>query len=219
MDDRGAGALRISDRGLEDAGMGADGAGVRGEVEVQPGGGWKTVEIRLPAGGRIERDEPEIGTGQRDPGGVVGVVGVGEQDRPAALAQHQRQLEQGLLPAGHDGDLAVRVELDAVLGAVPAGDRLPERRQAVEGGIAVAVGAGRRLRQRLDDVRGRPRLGVAAAEIDHPRAAGSRRRGDPPEQRREVLLRKAVEPPRAPARLTACLTHRGDRTCPSRHEP
>ena len=49
------------------------------------------------------------------------------------------------------------------------------------------------LRQRADDMLGRPDLGIAAAEIDQRLAAFRRRRGDPGQQRREVLLRKTMQ--------------------------
>jgi hypothetical protein len=43
-------------------------------------------------------------------------------------------------------------------------------------------------------VRGRPKLGVAAAEVDERRTGLRCRRGDAAEQRDEVLLRKPPEP-------------------------
>ncbi len=84
--------------------------------------------------------------------------------------------------------------------AVAAGDRLAELGQAAERRVAVAVGPRGALRERLDDVRRRPDLRVAAPEIDDGRAAVGRRGGDAGEQRAEVLLGQPVEAswPRAP---------------------
>ena len=49
------------------------------------------------------------------------------------------------------------------------------------------------LRQRPDDMLGRADLGIAAAEIDQRLAALNRGRGDPRQQRGEVLLRKTMQ--------------------------
>ncbi len=62
--------------------------------------------------------EAELGAGERDPRGVVGVVGIGEQDPVAALGQRECELDDRRLRARDDGHLAVGIELDAVVRAV-----------------------------------------------------------------------------------------------------
>jgi hypothetical protein len=57
----------------------------------------------------------------------------------------------------------------------------------------VDVRPARRLDERVDDVRRRPHLGVAATQIDERRTAFRRRRGDALEQRDEVLPGKSFE--------------------------
>ena len=190
----------VLDRSLEEAGRGADGARVRREVQKEGRGGRSAREVGLPAGRRVERHEPELGAGERDPGRVVGVVRIGEQDPVAALGEREGELDDRRLRPRDDRDLAVGVELDAVVVAVAAGDRLAELGQAAERRVAVDVRPRGGLRERLDDVRGRADLRVAAAEVDDRRPAVGRRGGDAAEQRAEVLLGQPVEAawPRAP---------------------
>jgi hypothetical protein len=57
----------------------------------------------------------------------------------------------------------------------------------------VDVGAGCALCQCLDDVRGRPHLGIAAAEIDERRPIRCGCGGDTTEKRDEVLLRQPIQ--------------------------
>src|SRR5205807_8940229 len=97
--------------------------------------------------------------------------------------------DRGLRP-GHDRDLALGVELDAVDVAVAAGDRLAQAWEAAEGRVAVHVRPGSRPLQRLDDVRRRADLRIAAAEVDHVDAG----LGHAAQERGEVLRRQALEP-------------------------
>src|SRR5207247_4166520 len=59
--------------------------------------------------------------------------------------------------------------------------------------VAVQVGAAGGRGERLDDVRRRREVRVAATEVGERLAVERGRRGDPREQRREVLLRQPVE--------------------------
>ena len=60
-------------------------------------------------------------------------------------------------------------------------------------------GVARAALERLDDVRGRADVGVAAPEVDEGLAVLGRSLGDAPEQPSEVLLREALEAGRARA--------------------
>ena len=94
--------------------------------------------------------------------------------------------------------------VDAVDVAVARGDRLACSREPADRRVAVDVGPPRRVDERLDDVRGRAELGVAAAEVDErwTSLGGSSR--DAAEQRDEVLRWEPLEPG-GPG------THSGDR--------
>ena len=171
----------------EDAFRRDDGAGVRGVVQVE-----RTSRCaRELRPGRRER--PSVASASATRGEVVRVAGVGEQDGVAALREHEAELDERGLRARHDGDLARGVELHAVDVAVARGDRLLQLRHARGTGVPVrAVVRGRAL-SRLDHVRGRPDLGVAAAEVDERLAVLRRLRRDAREQRGEVLLRQSLE--------------------------
>jgi hypothetical protein len=69
----------------------------------------------------------------------------------------------------------------------------PQRGHSRERRIAVDVVPLGALRQGSNDVLRGPDLRVAAAEIDQGLAAVSRRRGNPGQQRGEVLLRKTMQ--------------------------
>ena len=213
VDDRRAGAVRVGHGRFEDARRGADGARVRGEVEEERGRGRRLGEVGLPARRRIERDGRQLGPGESDPGGVVGVVGVRQQDRVAALGEGERQLDDRRLRAGHDRDLALGVELDAVDGPVAARDRRAERRQPAERRVAVPCLVRRRVLERLDDVGRGSDLGVPTTEVDERRPTVGRRSRHPGKQRREVLLGQPVEA-LGPAAWTGQVSHGRDRTRP-----
>ena len=174
---------RPLDRLVEDAVGGRRRGRVRREVEVHP------VAGHVEAGERGDR-----GAGERDRREVVGIAGIGQDDRAAALDRAQRELHQACLRPGQDRDLAGRIELHAVDVGVAGGDCLLERREAGKRGVPVHVGAGGRLGERLDDVRRRPDLGVASSKVDERLAVCCRRRRNPCEQRSEVLLRQPLNP-------------------------
>ena len=204
MDDRGARPVGVLDGGLEGAGGRADRARVRRVVEKQGGCRRGPVEVGLPAVFRIEPDEAGARPRERDPRGVVRVVGIGQQDRVAPLGQGQGELDDRGLRPGDDRHLALGVELDAVDRAVSPRDRLAQLREAAEGRVAVRVGPGRGRRERLDDVRGRPDLRVPAPEVDDRRAAVPFRLRDSLEQRTEVLLGQPLEAVRFDGRGRSC---------------
>ena len=95
---------------------------------------------------------------------------------------------------GSSCDLALGIELDAVHVAVAPGDRLARSREPADRRVAVDVGPAGRVDERLDDVRGRAELGVAAAEVDERRTSLGGRSRDAAEQRDEVLLGEPLEP-------------------------
>jgi hypothetical protein len=145
---------------------------------------------------RLDRERSAFGGREGDRGGVVGVAGIGQDDRAPALGRGERDLRERRLRPRHDRHLAARVELDAVDVRVARGDRLLQLGQARERRVAVDVGPRRRLRERLDDVRGRADLRVAAPEVDERLALGGRGLGDAREELGEVLLGKPLDPPR-----------------------
>ena len=139
------------------------------------------------------RERPERRVGERDRGEVVRVARVGEEDRVAALREHEAELDERRLRAGYDRDLALGVELDAVDVAVARGDRVLQLRHPAELGVAVrALVRGRALR-RLDHVCRRTDFRVPAAEVDERLAVLRRLRGDAREERGEVLLRQPLD--------------------------
>ena len=192
VDDRRSGLVRELDRLGEHTGWGRDGGGVRGVVEVD--GGDVVPRRTGPVGAAVrgERQRDPLGAGQRDGGVVVGIAGIRQQDPVAALREHERELDERRRRPRQERDLALRIELDAVDGRVALRDRAPGRLQPREGRIAVDGGGrlARRLDERLDDVRRRRHVGVAAADVDHVRPG----RGHAREQRGEVLLRQPLDP-------------------------
>ena len=60
-------------------------ARVRGVVQERAGRSRSGIQIRRPAAERIERHQAELGSGKRDPRGIVGVVRIREQDRVPAF--------------------------------------------------------------------------------------------------------------------------------------
>ena len=105
----------------------------------------------------------------------------GSPDTPGRAARARRRARRSPArtrsdPSSSPGALRPRrrVDLDAVDVAVSRGDRLLQRRQAGERRIAVRIVACRRLRERVDHVRGRRHVRIAAAEVDQ-RVAALRR--------------------------------------------
>ena len=109
------------------------------------------VEVGLPAGGGVERQRHPARTRQGDGGQVVRVAGVGQGDRLARVRAGQHgEHDRGLGPR-HHGDLALGIELHAVIGAVVRRDRLAQLGAALEGRVAVHAAGGRELGlQRLE---------------------------------------------------------------------
>ena len=195
VDDEGAGLVRVLDRGRERPVGHADRARVGGKVEEERGDvvARRSVEVGSPAGLAVERHVSGRGAGERRPGRVVRVVGVGEDDRLPALGSDERELADRRLRPGHDRDLGVRVELDAVDVAVPSRDRLPQRGQPAKRRVSVSRRLVRRLGERVDHVLRRPDLGIPAPEVDERLALERRVPRDLREQRSEVLLREPFE--------------------------
>ena len=129
-----------------------------------------------------------------DGGEVVGVAGVGEDDRAAGLDRAERELDQAGLRSREHGHLAARIERHAVQLEIATRNRFFQRGQTGERRVAVHVAALCAVGQRADDVLGRADLGVAPAEIDERLAVSDGSRCDSPEQPREVLVRKPLDP-------------------------
>ena len=122
---------------------------------------------------------------------------------PSSASTSDELDDAGLRPGEHR-DLALGVDVDAVDVAVARGDRLARAREPANRRVAVDVRAPRRVDERLDDMRGRAELGVAAAEVDERWAVHGGRGCDAAEQRDEVLRRK-------PLQAGGPGTHPGDR--------
>ena len=141
----------------------------------------------------MERERLEPRAGERGAGRIVRVVRVGQENGVAFVGEHERELDDAGLRPGEHRDLALGIDLDAVDVAVALGDRLARAREPADRRVAVDVRTPRRVDERLDDVRRRPELGVAAAEVDERRTSLGGRRGDAAEQRDEVLRREPAE--------------------------
>ncbi len=191
-----AGLVPVLDRGRERPVGHADRARVGREVEEERGNvvARRSVEVGSPAGLAIERHVPGRGPGERRPGRVVGVVGVGQDDRLPALSRDERELADRRLRPGHDRDLGVRVELDAVDLGVPSRNRLPQRGQPAKRRVPVSRRLVRRLGERVDHVLRRPDLGIPAPEVDERLPVERSVLGDLRQERGEVLLREPIEP-------------------------
>src|SRR5437867_2355650 len=82
------------------------------------------------------------------------------------VARGERGLDDRSVGAGIERHLGLGVELDTVDVAITRNDCLPCARQPADRRVPVHVRLECRRAQRLDHVRGRPRLRIAAAEID-----------------------------------------------------
>ena len=182
--------LRERDRLLEDALRRRHCRGVRRVVEIDRVRAFGSRRVPLRPARGVEREPSLARCRQRHRREVVRIARIRQQDRPAALDGDLCELDQRRLRARDDRDLARRIQLDAVDVAVPPGDRLLQLGQAAKRGISVDAGPRGGTLQRLDDVRRRPGLRVAAPEVDHVRA----RRGHTPQEPCEVLRR---QPPQA----------------------
>ena len=195
VDDRGAGLLRVRDRRREGALGHADRARVRGVVQEDAGDvvARRGGEVGRPARVAVERHVAGASRRERGPGRVIRVVRIREDDRRPALGEHERELADRRLRPRHDRDLGVRVELDAVELRVASRDRLAQRRQPAKRRVPVSRLLIRRLAERVDHVLRRPDLGVPAPEVDERLSLERRVPRDLGEQRREVLLREALD--------------------------
>ena len=199
MHDRGAGLLPVGDRGRERALGHADRAGV-GRIVQEDGGdvvAGRGGEVGRPARVPVERNVAGVSPGERGPGRVVGVVGVGQDDRRPALGKHERELADRSLRPRHDRDLGVGVELDAVERGVAIRNRLAQRGQPPKGRVPVRGRLVGRRSERFDHVLRRPHLRIPASKINERLTVERGVLGNAREQRREVLLRKPFEPMRA----------------------
>ena len=145
-------------------------------------------------GSGLERKHAHLGFGERHARRVVRVARVGKQHRRAALGEREAELDDRRLGSGSDRDLALGIELDAVLGRVAGGDRLPQRAQAAEGRVPVCARVPGRLGESLDDVGWRTDLGVAATQIEDRHSFRGPGGGHAGQEIREVLLGKPLEP-------------------------
>ena len=137
-----------------------------------------------------------------DGGEVVGIAGIRQDDRAAALDGAERELHQAGLRAGQDGDFPGRVEVHVVELAVPFRDRFLQCGQAGEGRVAVDVVALGALGQGVNDVSRRADLGVPAPEVDKWLATLCSSRSHLRQQCSEVLLRQPLDPLRDLAHCT-----------------
>ena len=161
----------------------------------------------------VEWHGREAGAGQRNARGVVGVVGVGQQNRVALLGERERQLGESGLRSRHDCDLGLGIDLDAVLAPITGGERLAAAPHPADRGVAVGAGVDSPFAECLDDVGRRADVGVAAAEVDERRPGFRRRIGNPAEQLDEVLLRQSVQPLRTGAHRHGLLLAAAGSTC------
>ena len=98
-----------------------------------------------PAAG-VERQRERARARQGDGGEVVRVAGVGQRDRLAGVRARQHgEHDRGLGPR-HHRDLALGIELHAVIATVVRGDRLAQRGAALEGRVAVHAARAPRAR-------------------------------------------------------------------------
>ena len=145
----------------------------------------------------LQRNGLDEGTGQCRPRGIVRVVGVGEQQGVPFVAECERQLDVRRFRPRDQGNLGVGIERDTVDVAITRCDRLARPGDPADRCVAVHAGVEGCRAKRLDDVRRRAGLGVAAPEVEDRRPAVSRGRRDARQQVHEVLLRKALEALRA----------------------
>jgi len=87
------------------------------------------------------------------------------------LGEHERKLDDRGLGAGDDGNFRVGIELDAVVGSVPVGERLAQLRQAAKRRVSVNIRPLGAACQHLDNVRRRPGLRIPAPQIEERLAA------------------------------------------------
>ena len=193
MDDGAARPVRPGDGVLENAVGHADGAGIRGIVEIQRSRGGRGGEVGRPAPLGEERHRLEARSRERRARRVIRVVRVGQEQRVALVAEAERELDDCGLRARDQRHLGLGIELDAVDVAVPARDRLLRLRQAADRRIAVDPRVEHSLPQGFDDVRRRPRLRVSAPEIDERLAVCGSGSCDAAEEPDEVLLRQPIQ--------------------------
>ena len=201
-DDRGARALGVGDRGLERAGRRADRARVRRVVEERGRRGPARRRSRAPSRRRGRAAAAELGAGERDAGRVVGVAGIREQDRVAALRERRARARRS--PSSCRARPRPRAPGRARRRRRRGSARRSPRERAAGRGTARSRGrpGGRppRAAPRRRAAAGRPRgcrgRGRARAARLRRAAAATRR-----EQRREVLRRQPLEPVGARSRM------------------
>jgi hypothetical protein len=198
VQDPRAALARIGDGRLERSRRLPHRARVRGVVEQAQRGALRgdRAEVGLPACAGIEPQGHRRRARQGDAGEVVGIPGVRNEHRVTARGGGDRGEHDPRLRPRDDGDLALGVELDAVVGRVAARDRLARRRPPVEGRVAVHRGRPdlqRGRAQRLQRPSRRRQVGVPSPEVDEARPGPRPGRGGGGEDAREVLLGQAPQ--------------------------
>ena len=168
MHDGGSGLLCVRDSVLERAVGRRDRAGVVRVVEVDRRDVFsrRPREVGSPSARGSQRQETHPSPRERRRGGVVRVIRIGQNDGFPLVSEHERELDNRGLGAGDDGDLGVRIELDAVVRVVPHGESRPQLRQPPKRRVPVDVGPLSRRDKRIDDVARRTGLGIFPPKID-----------------------------------------------------
>ena len=124
--------------------------------------------------GAVERDEDELRSAHRRVRDIVLVEGLEDDDFVALFDDREHGRHHGLGGAAGDGDLAVRLEVEAVEALRLGGDGVAQARRAPGDRVLVDVGVNRVDRGLLDEVGGgkvRVALGEVDGVVDH-REAG-----------------------------------------------
>ena len=143
------------------------------EAGLRADGGGQGVGVEGEVGG-AQGDDPALGAGHGDGGGVGVVIGLEGDDLVARLAQPEHGGGDRLRGAHGDDDLGVGVVVEAVPAALMLGDRLAQRRQARPRRVLVVPGPDGGD-GRLGHLRRPVGVGEALAEIDRPRPGGQDR--------------------------------------------
>jgi hypothetical protein len=143
------------------------------------GGGDEHQQLGPLGGGRLQLLDPDpepvrqvglhdhrVGAAEGDRLGVGDPVGGRQQDLVAGVEQGGERLEQGVLAAVGDQDLA-RLDPQARVAGGLGRDRGPQLGQARARSVVVEPGLVAGGHGRLDDVVGGGEVGLAGAEADH----------------------------------------------------